>query len=616
MPNLKGIAKNAQLDAVPAYADLYEIGKTWIEDELAILLVPDSACKATGMHRIYKLAKPHNEPGIEYPENFRYYRAIKPEEYDEAQQIWRLKGLAQLPDDVKEFWMPFFMPKASSTSTILELYAAQRLQLQSAYDAQFGGATHSLGISFTPNECIETKEWPTAFIPEKSWFKPDLEAIQIKDVLTLFPDIEQQLLALCFGRAVVGRTNHIPVGRTDPIEHTWRTMPIIFGSEPGQGKSAFANMLIQAMRSVGYRVANFKSMANRFNLGSVVSAHIGYRDDMTSSALKKTLAADDTKQVITGAQVRVENKNTDAFEIWSHALLLANVNRWDPRIVYDLDDGIMDRVKLISTLFNVELAKLVPEGASEGTPSLYPFQHIQFLADKFNCSINTIMLWFLRLCADAFEQQILQKDFNQLEITVKHLSNRLRCQFNADILKCITSAMMLAYTLRQKQPKLVHIPELTSHSLGATLKALRYIVIDKRAHNVRSLIKDDWNDKGRPEGHAWKAVSRLNKASIDLALDKFLAEIAINKQDLPKIAKSIFSAFSLTDGFSVGSGIVYITSAWNESRLYVNSLKTTTAAIHSNITQAELQALTEDADADVGHLYSFDYDSHKLAKES
>lgn len=272
--NLEELAKQASLEQLPAYSDLYAEGKEWIEQTIGIRLTPDATCNTTALHRISKLAIPSKMQGLNIPADFRYYRPITPEEFDEAQTIWRNDGIQELPKDVADFWSPFFMPKSANSTSMLELYVAQHLQLKAMYEAQFGGAVHHQGISFAPNECIAATEWPSAWIPEREWFDPALEQVEIKDILTLFAEPEQEMLALCFGRAVVGRADSLPVARKRQVRHTFRTMPVIFGAEPGQGKSVFANMLIQAMKSVGYRVSNFKSLNQRFNLGDVVTAHV------------------------------------------------------------------------------------------------------------------------------------------------------------------------------------------------------------------------------------------------------------------------------------------------------------------------------------------------------
>ena len=262
-------------DLVYAYHELYIDGKELIETAADVKLLPDIACKTTGFHRIFKLSKPQPEVGINYHPDFWHYRPITIKEYAEMQKAWQQK-VSSINDALREFWMPMFMPKTANAASPLQMYTLQLLELQSFHDNQYSGATHDVGISFTPNDCVATGKMPRAFIPEHSWFSDSLRQSELEpgDFLTLFPKAEQDLLALCFGRAVVGRTGHIPIGRTKQIEHTFRTMPVLFGAEPGQGKSTLGNYIINAFKSVGYSVANFKSMSSRFNLGSVVNAHI------------------------------------------------------------------------------------------------------------------------------------------------------------------------------------------------------------------------------------------------------------------------------------------------------------------------------------------------------
>lgn len=610
------------MDSTPvslsSYASMYAKGFEFITQAMKVQLIPDAACKSTCFHRLRKKSDLAPIPGITWPNGFSISRPATTEEFDELQAEWlHCCDDKELESDVVKFWSPLFKPQNMNSSSELELYTLQKLQIQSAYDAQYGGAIHNVGISLNPSKAHAKGLYPEAFIPERGWFDKAFEEIEIKDILTLFAEPEQELLAICFGRAVAGRPNHLPIGDDKPLRHAFRTFPVIFGAEPGQGKSIFANALINAMKLVGYRVANFKTMATRFNLGSVISAHVAYRDDCTSDALGALLKADDTKQAITNAQIRVEDKGTNAIEIWSNAFFFTNVNRWNPQIVYSLDDGIMDRVKLVSTLYNVELAKIVPIGASEGTPSIYPYHHLQYLADKYCTTVDGIMLWFLRLCLDKFMDLLKAESngkLNAMELEIKRLSNRLRCQFNSDITKSITSCLMLCTILRNPSPTSVHIPELTSSSLAKTLKAMHFVALDKRAHHVRSLIKEDWDDKDRPEAHPWKAISRLKASSIDLALTNFIEELAIAKNDIGRLVKTVFTALSLKDGFNVGSGIVYITSAWEESRMHINDFKELAISIQANA-RVDKEALISFAKADVEHLYEFTYDSEKLAKE-
>ena len=598
-----------QEEQIFAYHELYTDGKALIEKAADVKLLPDIGCKTTGFHRIFKLAKPQQEAGITYHPDFWHYRPITIEEYAHMQRAWQQK-IASIGEALSEFWMPLFMPKSANSSSPLQMYTLQLLELQSLHDNQYSGAAHDVGISFSPMDCVNTSKWPRAFIPEHNWFSDSLNesGLEPSDFLTLFPKAEQDLLALCFGRAVVGRTGHIPIGRTRQIEHTFRTMPVLFGAEPGQGKSTLGNYIINALKSVGYAVANFKSMNSRFNLGSVINSHIAFRDDCTSESLEANLRADDLKQAITNAQIRVEDKGTNAIELWSHAFFFTNVNKWDANIVYRLDSGIMARVAMLSTKFNTQL-----ESEFKDQLSPYPYIRIPALAEKYGCSINALMLYFLRMCADRFLELIESENKRALELEVKHLTSKLVCQFNDDILPCITNCMQLSYMLRCEKPESVFIPELTNDSIGQTLNSLLFIAVDKSAHDVRTLIKLDWEAHSRPENHAWKAISRLKAASIDLAKKNFDTDSNLYKQDIQKLIKLVFSSFCLKDGFSVSSGVVYVTSAWQESRINQERHKALAKYIHQSVSAKVLDDLFNKT-ADTNHLYTFGYDAQQQAR--
>lgn len=601
-------------DQVYSNSYLYNQGKKLIEKRFNLKLIPDIEQKPTCYHKVLINSKPFPMKGITYPQGFTYYRAITPNEFDDVQSMW-VEAIYEIDPDVAEFWSPLFIPKSANATTKLDLYTLQRLQLTSRYEKQFGGATHDLGISFHPQECLDTKTTPQAFIPERDWFDESLHQVTLEDIFTLYDTYEMKMFALCLGRAVVGRTNHIPVGRTEPITHTFRNMLVSYGYEPGQGKSVMMNNFINALRKVGYRVSNFDSLSKQFNLGSVISAHIAYKDDMTSDALKSNLKASNTKQAITNAQIRVENKGVDAIEQWSHALFITNINRYDPNIMYDLDDGIMSRVALLSTRFNVELDEITPTGASEGTPSILPFYHYPYLAEKLGISLDALMLWTLRLCADYFLSLIESEDKSALVKEVKRITTRLRTQFNKDITNCVTSALQLSCLLTSKDLDKVFIPEITPSAIKRGLNDFLFVSADLRCHQLRNLIKEDWNKKGRPEGHPWKAIAKVKKASIDLAWEDYQKQVSTNSKDLDLAVKTAFGRFTLVDGFKVGAGLVYVTSAWEESRKHQEEYKQLVRNIRKEIPNFDELISGEAVKANTKYLYSFDYDAANMAQQ-
>ena len=264
---------------------------------------------------------------------------------------------------------------------------------------------------------------------------------------------------------------------------------------------------------------------------------------------------------------------------------------------------------MLATKFNIELKA---EAEAKNVQSLYPYIHLPNLAQQYGVSINVLMLYFLRLCADEFVKLIEDENKRALELRIKHLTSKLRCQFNDDITNCIASCMQISYMLRQLEPEKVFIPELTVASIGHTLKAMLYVTTDLRAHDVRTKLKENWDELGRPESHPWKAISRLKTASIDLAHEVFTNNKSIFKQDVNKLLKLVFTSFTLKDGFNVGSGPVYITSAWEEARINQQLNRQLAKKIQAKLDESVLTNLLN-VEPDTKHLYTFAYDAHKLA---
>jgi hypothetical protein len=74
---------------------------------------------------------------------------------------------------------------------------------------------------------------PRIWVPDKEWFDPVLRQVTFADVFTIFPKAEQEMLRLIIGRVGVGRANHLPPGRTSPVDHTARMAGVIVGKDAG-----------------------------------------------------------------------------------------------------------------------------------------------------------------------------------------------------------------------------------------------------------------------------------------------------------------------------------------------------------------------------------------------
>jgi hypothetical protein len=64
------------------------------------------------------------------------------------------------------------------------------------------------------------------------------------------------------------------------------------------------------------------------------------------ASLKKFLAAEETKIMITGGLLQVEEKFQNSEQIWPKCTILVNSNDWSSKFAYDLDPGINTLVPL------------------------------------------------------------------------------------------------------------------------------------------------------------------------------------------------------------------------------------------------------------------------------
>ena len=142
--------------------------------------------------------------------------------------------------------------------------------------------------------------------------------------------------------------------------------------------------------------------------------------------MKQFLAAEETKILITNGLFQTEEKFQNAEQIWPQCVLIVNSNDWDAHFAYDLDPGIIDRIKILSTYREYEVLKnrkFLRGTASDGTPDLRPRAHIPFLADKLGVSADALYLWCLRLATDRFWEVIndtADPTVNRLQVEVRY----------------------------------------------------------------------------------------------------------------------------------------------------------------------------------------------------
>ena len=414
-----------------------------------------------GFHRVYCLARPEEFGGqIKYPVNFKVWEEI----HTDTQREWLQSIVAGWDEELNKFWQPILKPNKYKSSP---LYTYTEVLLHDQGVAEKKNSGDPVKILHSPNPVVSSTDAPQVikelapitWIPRKEWFPESLSELKIEDILTIFPPVEAKLLSLILGRAAIGRSNHLPPGYDSPIMHTFRMAALIVGEDPGLGKTTLMKSIFSAMERCGFTLETFDKFNSPFNMGAVVTSDICYRDDMSDDDLKAFVKSGVAKSVISSSGVvKVQDKGVDAFNVFPKSVIFANTNNFNPRLIFGLDPGFADRIKLISTLREAELSKIELSPLSQGTPDVRPFVHLDFLADKLGVDKKVLLLYFVRLCADYALECINNEDANYLEKEVDKLSIRLRMPLHKDSTSQLLSLFIFSSGVRDSLKYLPNAP--------------------------------------------------------------------------------------------------------------------------------------------------------------
>ena len=518
-------------------------------------------------HRVLRASEAPGVEGIKYPQTFTPYRDIsKPEEFEEIEKVFASSG----DPEVVKFWEPLHRPKAGDSDLLS--FTERMLKMKRIEQANNMHKTLEYGHTFDP-----TGKWggssvlhPRIWVPDRDWFDPVLHKVTFADVFTIFPEAEQKMLQLILGRVGVGRANHLPPGRSEPVDHTARMAGVIVGKDAGLGKSTLFNGLTAALQKCGFVTHTFKSTEDRFGLKAAALSDIAYKDDTSLLSLKKFLAAEETKILITNGLFQVEEKFLSAEQIWPKSVILVNSNDWNSKFAYDLDPGIIDRIKIISTYREYEVAKNREnlEGTvSEGSPDLRPRAHIPYLANKLGVSQEALYLWCLRLATDRFWDVITDTrdpSINRLQVEVRYWTTRQRIRFKADVTQALVNAMSFSWMLRTGDSE---VPELTPQILQECLDHFYYVGVDPSGLHLMSKMKKHWEDAGRPSTHYYQGFREIRWESIEKSV-RYLEQFGANTGNATtvELIKEMMEKLVMRDGFKIGGSANYVIENWENMR--------------------------------------------------
>jgi hypothetical protein len=546
-------------------------------------------------HRILRPSAPQQILGINYPGTFQPLQDVST--LDDFRNIETAFDSAE--SEVRDFWTPLFRPKSGETDLLNftdRMLAMRRIQQNiNIHETLDYGHTFDPDGKMCGNGFVRN---PRVWVPAREWFDEKLHQVTLKDVFTIFPDAEVEMLKLILGRVGVGRSNHLPPNFPHPIDHTARMAAVVVGKDAGLGKSTIFNGMTAAFSKCGFATHTFKSTEDRFGLKAAALADIAYKDDTAMRSLKQFLAAEETKILITNGLFQTEEKFQNAEQIWPKCVLIVNSNDWDAHFAYDLDPGIIDRIKILSTYREYEVLKnrkLLGGTASSGTPDLRPRAHIPFLADKLGVSADALYLWCLRLATDRFWEvisDISDPTVNRLQVEVRYWTTRQRIRFKADTSQALVNAMAMCSAIRTNAETYA-MPELTPDVLARHLRDLLFVGVDKSGKSLMTLMKRKWDEAGRPSTHYYQGLREIRWESVQLAIDTFVNSQHYGGKTPAEMIKEIMSKLVMRDGFKVSTGISYVIEDWNTCRYAIGEVQEQSKELRSELSEAQVERLCD-----------------------
>ena len=463
---------------------------------------------------------------------------------------------------------------------------------------QFGH--NKFDITIEPFPVANHVKAVTAYVPPESHLSPQLVDMTIYDVLSIFPKSEAHLFALAVGRALCGPSktqwgHHEEPSLTSP----WRYMSIIAG-QPKVGKSYLMSCLIDAMENLGYKTSAFAQLGKQFGIGKIVADGnaIAYSDDLNAKSLQNLLASITFKSIVSGAEIRVEEKNIAETTVKPTAVLFANINNFSSASIFNIDQGALSRLNILKTHSLSQLRSLAKEatGLSFGSPSLSSYQHLEYLRETYSVTNQEIFNKFFRLCADYYYNHVAAGSLEQ-EIT----EHKSMCKFQVlvDVFGSFAALLQFSYLALDRDAKETNVPPvLTGLSFKQSISALSFLACSNEAHKMRSLIKQHYINSGRNNGHFWLVLRDINLMSAYEAGNKASFLSASESIDANKTIKLVLEDLRLSSSFKLAAHLESVTQGWSDSRLdYLHDYSDLTA-------EAKKLDLEYEIRFDVKHLFT------------
>ncbi len=277
-------------------------------------------------------------------------------------------------------------------------------------------------------------------VPLVEWFSTELQSLDAKSMLTIFPEAEAEVLMLVLGKALVGYSGCNTAEGI--LDHKARSYAIMVDQKGGLGKSTLMQYVRSTMAKLGYSVTSVNMNMSKFGWGQTAQSDLALIDDLENKKLGQLISSFQIKSLVTNGQLMVEEKGMPAQEVQSLTTVLGASNTTDPRHFFEMDGGSMSRLNQLQTLSIDELTDRYGQYQEGGI-----YEQWNKLCDTYNCDLDTLTAYFLARCAEMFLVAIdvkvvngmLVKGDDQLQDRMEALRDKLRISpvltYTDDLLK-------------------------------------------------------------------------------------------------------------------------------------------------------------------------------------
>lgn len=556
-------------------------------------------------HTIYIKDKPAKFKGITFPEWFRPYRKLRApspqallDSNSEKDDFTRLRDVYNSASDgVREFWGPLLNPSEHKDSPFSTYVKILNMHLNENNYAENEDGDCDGEVIFMDRQTHDPSEYgvygtraesPLTYVPAMEWFDERLRELTFDDIFILFPPAEREIFKLWLGRLGVGRKGNIPDNKgqeNNPIMHTARMAVIILSKEAGIGKSYMTEgNLFPALEKVGFMVGNFRSTGDRFGMRDIVKSHVVAKDDVSEETLQRFLKAEETKILITNGSLPVEEKFCPIETVNTRCSILLNSNSWSANYGYALDQGTQSRIKCITTYTLNELENNlngdVPK-VLKGLKNLKPMTTFAHLANQYNVSKQTLMLYAVRLASDHFYKVITDKSTDEpLRNEVYLWTSRLRYRFKTDILNSFTKMLALSSAIiKVITGDRYAFPEFTFKNFYSQSKKLYFLAVDPSGLDFTTILKDEWRKSGSVTNHPYQSLRDIRfdtlSSAIEWADENYLdvitsgGKVRLTEQEL---VENYIKRIVMRDGFKLGPSLSALIEAVNSTKYQLEEI--------------------------------------------